>query len=135
MGQAAAPLQLPLTLCDLPIDLQELTAFVLSGTLNQALVNSATNTFFTSMPALSTVPTISPGGCTSIDGAESAKPTVRVRTKGGCWDVLPLEWRRYFDGVAIEQREAVLKILADGILRVSTRLGRLMPSSIDLALA
>mgnify|MGYP001600873055 FL=1 len=83
----------------LPIDLDALAHFVVHDSFVQQLVNSSSNNFFE--------PIHTPHGT-----------RIGVRAKNGSWDLLPVEWRAYFDGVELGARQEVLKDLADGTSRV-----------------
>lgn len=88
----------------LPIDLEALLQFVVHDSFVQQLVNSSSNHFF--------APVTAPSGT-----------RIGVREKDGSWDLLPVEWRAYFDGVDVGARREVLKDLADGTSRVRSAVG------------
>ncbi|GAA5970585.1 hypothetical protein JCM21900_005820 [Sporobolomyces salmonicolor] len=87
-----------------PVPLAQLLHFALADPFAQSLADSACNTFFE--PALHS----------REAGAGDGERCVRVR-KGehGCWDLLPEEWRAWFEGIERdEERDQVLKGLAEG---------------------
>ncbi|GAA5926433.1 hypothetical protein JCM1841_001722 [Sporobolomyces salmonicolor] len=87
-----------------PLPLAQLLHFALADPFAQSLADSACNTFFE--PALHS----------REAGPGDGERFVRVRQgEHGCWDLLPEEWRAWFEGIERdEERDQVLKGLAEG---------------------
>lgn len=86
---------------ELPIDLQRLLQFIFEDSIPFALIDSASNAFF-------------------APSKTDARVELR-RGEAGCWDLLPEEWRLYFESVEdAGQRDGVVRDLAQGALRVSS---------------
>lgn len=88
----------------LPVDVAQLVHFVLFDEFAQRLLNSASNTFF--------IP-------------DGNRVKIRTGTRQSCWDILPQEWRLYFEALEDDQkynqtqRDQVWADLAAGNQRVS----------------
>ncbi|GJN94355.1 hypothetical protein Rhopal_007429-T1 [Rhodotorula paludigena] len=81
-------------LLDTPLDVKELVRFTLHDPFVQQLATSSANEFFAPEPE---------GRLTVRRGAE------------GCWDLLPEDWRTYFDGIAQpDRRDEALRLLSEG---------------------
>ncbi|GAA5830005.1 hypothetical protein JCM11251_006842 [Rhodosporidiobolus azoricus] len=101
---------------DLPFSLASLLHFALSDPFTQTLAKSAANRFFDASYLPGSSPLDEDDG---KPGQMTREARVVVRTTGdegrGCWGLLPLEWREYFDGFATaEERMDMLKDLANG---------------------
>lgn len=102
LAQAHEPT--PISIPSLPIDVAQIVHFVLFDSFAQSLLNSASNTFFS---------------------PRAGKVEIREGT-GGCWELLPEQWKDYFEGlerIDVEQRfrDQVWADLAAGKHRVKSR--------------
>jgi hypothetical protein len=92
----------PLDSIQLPFDLAALTAFTLQDVFVQTLVNSASNRFFSA----------------------GANGRIGIRGEGGCWELLPVEWRAYSEKLESgTAREDLLMQLARGESKVRSGCG------------
>lgn len=88
-----------------PVDLEELIRFTLDNAFVQSIATSSANTFFQPAPASTSTSTSS----------GSRRLRVRQHHEWSCWDLLPADWRAYFEGITgDDERDALLRRLSEG---------------------
>ncbi|GAA5945680.1 hypothetical protein JCM3775_000009 [Rhodotorula graminis] len=88
-----------------PVDLDELIRFTLNDPFVQSIATSSANTFFQPVPA----------STSSASSSSSRRLRVRQDHEWSCWDLLPADWRAYFEGAtADDDRDALLRRLSEG---------------------
>ncbi|GAA5850424.1 hypothetical protein JCM9279_001411 [Rhodotorula babjevae] len=88
-----------------PVDIEELIRFTLDDPFVQSIATSSANTFFQPAPASSSTST----------SASSRRLRVRQDHEWSCWDLLPADWRAYFEGLTgHDERDALLRRLSEG---------------------
>lgn len=102
----------------LPVELTLLVQFVLENKLNQDLLNISSNVFY--------------------QAKLTSDNTYRIGVrKDSNWDILPLEWRNYFDSIKLkEERDKLLNDLANLNVNLNTppTLAQYLKSCQDLSL-
>ncbi|BGP51750.1 hypothetical protein JCM10450v2_007700 [Rhodotorula kratochvilovae] len=82
-----------------PIDISELVRFTLHDSFTQRIATSSANTFFEPVASSS----------------DSSRIRVRRGHEESCWDLLPEDWRTYFEAVeGEEERDTLLRVLSEG---------------------